>query len=624
MHRPKRDKNGKTGAGRISSVIVGVWLIFGWSRPAFPDEKPHLKLAPIEFMTHANGEIGYTYQRNTIDTIKTTQQLLDLGVYVGVQARSYLWQPWLARVIGSVGVSSSANTTRNTSNNVSEPATKSENSILTGDATILVLQYSRFPFKAHGYREDNQTSGFLSDINSDFLNKGYDLTQIYRSRDRRTDGLLSYIHNASGRISFGTENVRNQLNLTFNSEPLYTPQTFRVVSAITSSEKPLIGDHSLTDTVVANHLYRPTPDLSVGSLVNLIKTNDTTAPTVATGQYQRDFNSQQLSSIASWRPEGSPVTLITSARLLKINSIINGVSDPHVSDTNLNIGANYAWSRLLRMYGSVNVNDNNGIQIVTTNATLAAQKGFGVKDVGTLGGFRYTQSLGGSISTQTASTNSANQSTSTSLQRIGGNAGHDLSKATDLGGGRFIMNMNQVLSTVLSSNGSPYTHLTTGGSLSWNQTENKGSTTLRLSAADSRDLSSPQNYFQLISLQASRNEHLARNQSLIGNLTIDGSRSGGNDVEATPFAATPNADLNYHHQRLLGVKNMDFTSTLRIQGNNMMSSQNLTATQDQSSVSWDNTLNYFIGRLKMRFYTHMAKVDNIPQSSILFTVTRSF
>jgi hypothetical protein len=146
---------------------------------------------------------------------------------------------------------------------------------------------------------------------------------------------------------------------------------------------------------------------------------------------------------------------------------------------------------------------------------------------------------------------------------------------------------------------------------------------LSLRAADSRTLSGTQNFFQLINLQASRNERLARNQSLIGDLTIQASRSGANNIPTTPFIATPSADLSYHHQRLFELKNLTFDSTLRIVGAAIMSSQDLT-TQNQASTSWDNDLNYFIGRLKLRLYTHIAKVNNVAQSSLLLTMNRSF
>lgn len=619
MLRPKRVRNGTTGAGRICGVVVAS-LIFGWSRPAFPDEQRHLQLAPIQFRSTVGGNLGYTFLSNTLGANTSSQQLLDVGVAVGIAARSYLWQPWLARVTGTLGIGVSANRT----SYGMAPATRSGNVMVTGDGALNVLQYSRFPFSAHVYRQENQANGFLSGINSNYINSGLGLTQNYRSRSGRLDSLVSYIHNTSGRASFGTEETTNQLNFTLTSQPLYSHQTFRVVGAVTRRDHPLQGENSLADILVVNHLYQPNTALVVGSFGNLIKTSYKISPlTPGISPQQSDYNSQQLSSLASWRPEGSALTMTGSARLLRSDSSSNGVAAPQFDDTNLNLGANYAWSKLLRMYGSVNVNDNSGIQTVSTNAALAAQKGIGEQDAIKLGGFRYTRSVGASLSNQTITTGSSNQTTTSSVQRLGGNLGHALDNSTQFGSGRLSTNLNQTLSTLLSTQGSPFTHLNSGGSMSWQRMDGNGTTMLSLRAADSRTLSGTQNFFQLINLQASRDERMARNQSLIGNLTVQGSRSGARGVSTTPFTATPRADLRYHHLRLFNVKNLTFDSTLQILGADIVSSHNLT-TPNQASVSWDNDLNYFIGRLKLRLYSHIAKVNKVTQSSLLFTMNRSF
>lgn len=620
MLRLKLVKNGTIGAGRISSVVVGAWLIFGWSRPAFPDEQPHLKLAPIEFRTSAGGNIGYTFQRNTYGNSKTIQQLLELGVGVGISARSFFWQPWLVRVTGQLDVYTSTNTI---SGNMD--TNRSGNTAITGASALSVLPSSRFPFKARVYRSNNQTNGFLSNINSDYTNTGLNLIQEYRSKDGRFNSLASFTHDTRGRASFSPEDVRNQLNLTLLSEPLSSNQTFQVVADLRNSERPLQGDKSSERSLVANHSYQPNPELSVASFGNLIKTSNTIAPSPTISLLQSDYNSQQLSSFSAWRPEGSPLTMTGSARILRINSSSNGVTTPTINDTNLNLGANYAWSPLLRMYGSVNVNDNNGIQNVTTDANLSAQKGFGGRNVSDLGGFRYSRSVGASIANTTTTTSSANQTTTTtSVQSLGGSLGHDLSKKTNIGSGLLNMEINQGLSTILSTATPPSTRLNTGGSLSWHRTDIQGTTIMRLTANDSRSLSNPKKFSQLINLQASRNENLGHDQSLVGNLTLQGSRSGGGNSQTTPFIAAPSAELMYRHSRLFKVKNLDFDSILQVRGANITSSQDSTSQQNTASISWDNDLHYFIGRLTMQLKTRLAEVSNILQSSILFNVNRSF
>ena len=629
MASPKRVKNGTIGTGRISRVIAVAWLVFGWSQLALSDEQPHLKLAPINLDSFVDGSLGYSYLRNTYQndsqTLKTTQHELDVGVLVGLRARTFIWQPWIARLYGYIGLSTSA-VTVNTTTDTDTTATKSGNQVVTGSTALHVLPQSRFPFRAEVYRDTNKATGFLSGVNSTFISQGFSLSQSYRSLNHKHSSVVSYAQNTSGKPELGAESAYNQLNLSLTSQPTLS-QTFQLIGTMNNTERPTRGDHFLSDTLVVTHNYLPNPEVSVGSLVNLLKTNLTTQGIT---QQQNDFTSQQLYSFASWRPADTPLTVTGSARLLRSSSRNNGVDGVQVGDTNFNLGANYAWSPFLRVYGSVNINDNSGIQTINTNAAIAAQKGFGERfDPMNVGGFRYTRSIGASLSNQTITTTDSNQVTTTnSAQTLGLSLGHALDNDTQFGSGRLRTNLNQGLATVLSSNvGAPVTRLTHGASLSWNHTENTGTTMSRLSANDSRTLSGNQNFFQLINLQASRDEKVGFNQSLIGNLTIQASRSGTSDI-STPLIASPSADVNYHHERFFKVKNMTFDSILKIIGSDIVLSQNQASqnqpTLNSSNVSWDNNISYFIGLLKLRLNTHLAEVNKTTQTSLLFTITRTF
>lgn len=600
-------------------------LSMSWAGTAYPEEARHFQLAPIQFASTVGGNLGYTFQSNSLTSFKSRQQMLDLAVNVGFRARSYIWQPWFARVTGMMGVGVG----KDIASYSGMPTTTSGNTVLTGEAAINILQYSRFPFEGRAYRNTNQTNGYLSGLNSNYITSGLDLTQNYRSLNGSLDSLVSYSRRLTGRAGLGTENVQDQLNLNLTAQPLRSHQTFQVSGGITRMDYPLKGGNSLTDVLVTRHLYQPNSMLAVASLLNLFKSTYLTIP--VSGIQQRDsYNSQQLSSFASWRPDASPLTLTSSARVFRSNSHSNGTITSF-DDTNLNLGANYAWSRLLRMYGNVNIDDTSGIQTISTNAAIAAQKGFGESaDAIDVGGFRYTHYVGASLSNQTVTRNNSNssQTSTTSLQQLGGNLGHDLSKNTALGSGRLTIDLNQRLSTIISTRGSPFTNLTSGGSVIWRYTEGRADTSLSLRAADSHTLSGMQNYFQLINFQASRNERLARYQSLVGNLTLQVTRSGDRD-RSTPFVAVPHADLTYRHQRLFQVKNLIFESALQIQGADILLTRNpanspAMTTQNYSIVSWDNRLDYFIGRLKMRFYTHIAEINNMIQSSLYFNVNRSF
>jgi hypothetical protein len=559
-------------------------------------------------------------------------QTLGVVVYADVRARSFFWQPWFAQVSGDLGtIINSSATSYNT-----PTGGNAGNVLIMGNANLDLLKYSRFPFLAHVYRNGNHASGTTSGINSDYLSNGYELTQRYRTFRGGLDSVVIYSHNDMGRASFGTEDARDQWNFNVSVLPA-KGQTLELTGAFNNTNHPLTGTSSYTDLLTANHLYLPNSAFSIATLANLIKSGYTLIPGIS-AQQQNDYNSQQLSSFAAWRPIGSPLTVTSSVKLLK-SQISNIGTNLDYDNTNFNLGANYAWSRFLRMYGSVNVNDSGGIQTVSTNAALSASKMFGDSDVISLGGFHYSRYVSASISNSSITTNNSNSFTTTnnqasgtrSTQSLSGNLGHELTKTTNYGNGNLTIDMNQRLSELLSTRSSyssaqsHYSNLTTNGSVTWTRSEGRETTNIRLHATDSRALTGWQNFFDLINLQASRNVRLVRNQSLTGDLTLQTSRSGSYG-QSTPFITTPSVNLTYDNQRVFAVKNLTFVSKLEIVGAEIGASQYSWSNSpaSMSTNAWDNDLNYFIGKFRLRLYSHLAKVNNVTQSTLYYTMERAF
>ena len=615
----------------MPAILVTGWLIFAWSRPAFPAEQPHLQLAPIMVASRVGGNISYTYLSYDSGGNRNSMQALGLAVNGHVRARSFFWQPWFAQVSGDVGaiISTSATNYNTSSGNAA-------NALLMGNANLDLLKYSRFPFLAHVFRNENHAGGTTSGINSDYLSSGYQLTQQYRTLRGDVDSVAMFSHNKMGRASFGTDDVSDALDFNLTVLP-FKGQTLAVTGAFNNLNHPLTGTSSYSDLLTGNHVYLPNSAFSIATLVNLIKSGYTSIPGIS-AQQQNDYNSQQLYSFASWRPIGSPLTVTSSVRLLK-TQVSNIGTNLDYDNTNFNLGANYAWSRFLRMYGSVNVNDSGGIQTLSTNAALSASKMFGDTDVISLGGFRYSRYASASISNSSITTNNSNSFTPTnskasgtnSTQSLSGNLGHALTKTTNYRNGNLTIDMDQRLSELVSTRSSyssaqsHLSNLTTHGSVNWTRSEGRETTNIRLHAADSRALTGIQNFFDLVNLQASRNVRIVRYQSLTGHLTLQTSRSGSYG-QSTPFLTTPSVDLSYNNQRVFAVKNLTFISTLNIVGAEIGASQYSWSNSPGSMTtnSWDNDLNYFIGKLKLRLYSHLAKVNNVTQSTLLYTMERQF
>lgn len=620
MLRAKLVKNGASGAGHISGVVVVACLIFGWSRPAFsveppaaPDEQQHLQLAPIRLSRSFGGDIGYIFQRTASGASKTVRQSFGVGVTAGVSVRSFFWQPWLAQV--SSNLTASVNGTSTNSNTT--PTYNSVNTFINGDAALNLLRSSRFPFEARIYRNDSRYAAFYSGTNLVTQTTGYSLSQGYTSRDRRLSGNASFASDKSG-----GPNTSPSYSDIFSFDLAYVLTRYQVLSITgntTRENQPAQGRSFLSDTLVANHVYRPNSFFSVASLANQYDMTQVRSPTK-----QYDANSLQFSSFASLRPEKSPLTMTSSVRFLRSDFSSNGIIAPTLKSSNFNLGANYLFSPLIRMYGSVNVADSLGTQTVSTDAALSAAKPYRATIKNDIGGFRYSGTIGGSLSTNNrTSTNSASQTTTQNSLNLGLYLSHALDKTTVLGAGILSKNLNQTVSTGVSSSGLSISKLNSGGSLTWSRAEAKETTLLRLSARDSRNLSGKQNIFQMINLQASRNESIGNNQSLHGSLTVQATHTQLAGVQNIPNTITPSAEMVYRNQRTFKVRHLTFESILLIADTNIAPTQGQ-GYQNQATRSWDNNFAYNIGRMNMRLDTRLAIIGNGTTSSIIFVMTRRF
>lgn len=634
MLRPQLVKNGVSGAGRISGVMVVAYLILGGSRPAFcaettnsHDEQPHLQLAPI-YMSHSlGGQIGYFFDHSSNGPYQYTQQTLGVGVMAHVAVRSFFWQPWLAQVSAILAGSVFTNHTRSdTLRNYNN-----QTNALNGDAALKVLNSSRFPFEAHIFRDDTRVTAPYSGTNDSTQVTGYSLDQRYQSLNQRL----------TGNATFTSKNRYSGLNLgpvhenIFNyalSDRLTRTQVISISGYLDRAENRSAGTSYLNDNVTANHSYQPNQSFSISSFANQIKMGYGLNAQASSPAQQYDAISLQFNSFAALRPEKSPLTMTGSVRFLSGDNTINGVAAPTQKYSNFNFGANYLFSPFIRMYGSVNVFDRLGNQTVATSTALTAAKPFRFANKTTgPDGFIYSGSAGGTVSTATMATTYAGNQTSTNALNLGAYLSHALDKNTEIGGGRLSENLNQSLTmshtlsanSVVNSN-RQITILVTGGSLGWHRPEGNSVTHLRLSAADSRYLSEPRRAFQMINLQASRSEAISRNESLQGSLTVQGTHSQlpGQD---SYYTLTPSAELAYLNLRLFKVRDLVFKSTLRIyEGNIAPVNYALSVNQDQANRSWTNDLDYKIGVLVLRLHTLIALVGKTPQSTIQFMMSRPF
>lgn len=554
-----------------------------------------LQLAPVQLW----GNIGYELRRETIDNKKYMLQSLTTKV----NASTFIWQPWFAQVSGGLGFTTSTSSTADG---------QGASNFVTGSADLSLLPYSRFPFEAHFDRSDSRLNTGLGAVSSAYQTTRFGLTQRYRNPSGDTQYMASYNRNLWESADFG-EDKQDMLRLEMTRR--LANQTFQINGDITKNDRPRTNESSLLNTLVARHSYTPDPTLSVENLASLTKTN------YRLTQGESDLRYLQLSSFGFWRPTGKPLTVTGSVRLFGLNSDSSSAPATQTRSASANLGGNYDLTRNTRLNASVNVNmtDNNGVRTVTSDQSAGANY---QSDTFDLGAFRYSGFASGSLSNRTDSTDSGQHLT---LQ-----AGHSLNRSTAFGGGTLGLNLNQSASSDFDTHtpaNNTDTHspvivrLSHSGSLTWNDTAGQKTTFLRLSASDSRAVSGAQDFFQILNLQASRNESLGRNVSWAGNLTIQAARQGTGATPATTVT-TSSADLSYRHQRAFGVPRLRFVSELRIYGDAPLPM--LASPQEQETRSWENRLDYSIGRLDLRLSARISEVNKKQSSLLMFTLNRQF
>lgn len=554
-------------------------------------QAPRLQFAPVEY--GIGGDVGYNLQRQTNGTDKTSAKALTANVR-GV-ANSFIWQPWFAQVKGGLGLGFTQN---------SASSNKSSSNSVTGDAALSLLPSSRFPFGAHFARNNNYQNLDIG-VGSSYQSTNFGLTQRYRPLVGNAQYAVSYDHDIWKSTS-QYEDKQDQFKLDMTHQ--INEHSFKVSGDSTRNVRSSTNDSTWTNMLTATHNYRPDPVLSVETLANLIQTNYR-----LTGG-ETDLRYTQLTSSAFWRPTEKPLTVNGSVRVFGLvsESSLNSAGASRSTTANANLGANYEMTKHLRLNGGANINitETGGSQLVSTSQNVGATY---QPDGITFGKYSYTRSVSGGLSNTSGDAGSE--------QNLTLSPSHGLNRSSDLGGGRLGLNLTQSVAADARSHGTSTMNLSHSGSAGWSVSGDRNTTMLRLSASDSRAVVGTEYFMQLVNAQATLDQSFSRYSSWNGNLTLQAVRQGtGTDPAKT--TTTTNADMSYRHQRVFNVPRLRFTSDLRATGDAYIP---VLATPDQqASLSWENRLDYSIGRTQVRLSARVAEVNKVKQSLLWFSLTRQF
>ncbi len=591
-------------------------------RAATSERETIFALPPVRF----GGKVSYELRSDASDDQKIVQQ----GITSTLTARTntYLWQPWFATVSGDLGVSVLRYSTINTyagssfaGNGNSVESLTSKNLVTTGNLQLNVIPRSKYPFEAHFSKSDSRINGTLSAL-SGYSTMNYGLSQNFDSPIG--SGQLGL--DRSQQISAGGgETQQDSLRLSL-AKSLTGYQTVQLNGTHSKNTLKNSGETATQSNLSLQHKFSPSPALTFDSVANLSKAGYRLA------QGNQDTDLMQLSSFGFWRPSEGPLMITGGVRLLTLANSANNVqmantgtgNASRMQNANVNFGANYDYSRAVRLSASANFNTASGFGQRNVDSSQSVGATYQPESK-KLGQYRYDWSASTSFNNASSSSGTQRQQRHLSLQ-----LSHSLGRSYQLGTGTAVaVNGGQSLSSLVRSAGGPTQHLTHTGSVSWNRSSPQGSTYVSLSGSDSRSMGDQDESFQMVNFQASSSIPTGRYSSWSGNLTIQavnqhssasaqnqGQFNGTNRGAVT----TSTGSLSYQNQRVFGVPRLRFLSDIRLNSEALLPI--LGGPQDQEKAAWENNLDYEIGRTQFRMSARVAQVGGRNNKSIMFSATR--
>jgi hypothetical protein len=599
-----------------TSLLIGLALIFGTTKPASaqsPDAgavAPELSEPALSEPDTPPTESGQQKQRWVIPPIRLwgsasydmrredgSGVALDSTLLTTqLSASTFLWQPWFAQVSGSLGLVTSALDTE----------TSQQADTLTGSGRLYLLPMSRFPFEAWFDRNDSRSEAVLLD--SQFVSTRWGLTQRYSPATGNTHYLATYEHAGQTRDD-GGEDAFDALQLDVNGQR--DLHSYQLNGRFTRNDGS--GLDNSFEGLLGRHTWRRDDALSVETLANL---NWVSNGSDGGGGSQTDSRFLQVNSFAIWRPNEK--WLISGGGRVFDLLTENGTASNQAQSIAANAGASYQWSRLTRFNGTISLaqTENAG------NAGLSSSQSLGVShqpDPIPFGRYSYQWFTSAAVSNRTGEDAS---------QHLSGQLSHSVDRSFELSSASSIsLNLQQSLSGDVDSVASSANRIGHNVSLTWSRGKDGTTAYIRASGSDSRNLGGAEEVFQLLNLQASLTQISGSRSSWNGNLTLQGTRQITPDAPDGGFDVAASGDLSYLNTRFFGINRLRFISQYKVNDtrfSNRNSGQLTAISQNQESQSWENRMEYAIGRTNLSLGLRLAEVEGEARYLLQLKLTRFF
>lgn len=538
----------------------------------------------------------------------------DLMLTLRAATDTFIWQPWFSRISGNLNLTTSRNSAQSSGGDVNQEF-GGKSVALSGSGQLNILPYSRFPFEAHVTRTNSTVTSDLS-LPLDYTSQQMGFTQRFRRNNG--DAMLSFERARQSSGSTGTDR-QDVVQAAFSHN--LKNQRIQLTGNASDNRRDGTGDYAKQTNLTLQHSYSADSTFSLDSMANATNTNN------FLGRSQSEMHLNQLNSQGFWRSSDRPLLLNGGARLLTVTSafsgpdMVGGSQNSRVRTANANAGGSYDITQYLHFNATANVGVTENQDRHNTSSSESAGLNYAPASRA-LGEFLYSWSVSGGIS------NYSGDGLGGHRENVQFNQGLSRNFNLDDSGASIGIDAGQMVSVARDSVAgvndiAPTRMLTHNAGVSWSRTKDANLTMVRLSASDSRGLDGNQEYFQMLNLQLFSNVQSGSYSSWSGNLTMQATRQGASAV-ALPsatgetgnsslqsstshhsFTTTSSGAVSYQNSRFFGVRNLRFTSDLRL--NSMALLPVLGGPKDQETAAWENRFTYGLGRTQFSVTTLIAR-----------------
>jgi hypothetical protein len=594
----KVNKAAKSRHVRLLPVAVAAQMLLFAAQPVAAED---MLRAPID----VNGDLGYTFRSLSSDVAGDSYSNQLRG---GVNASTWLWQPWLATV--DLGIRGTFDDSKTEHVGVTTSHTAQ---ILTGDLNLGILPQSRTPLSISFRASDSRVDTLTGDNPLTGLGGREYSTQRLSVKQR-------YFTESGHRLmAYFDQNHWDSNGDTYDDWLLgadmsvrLPKQTLTAKASYQNSDYSVLDQNTKTRVLNVDHFYYPGRALRIDSMASLYNYDRTSKqPLNSTNNADSTTDLTQLSSFVFYRPEDTPLSVSGGVRLYDLNGDTAGNS-VGVQNVSATAGMFYQWTKNLRFDANADMstNDNDDTRVTTSRERMGALYQSDIHDI--FGGmtWQWYSSLSGQLR------DADGDRSGTVEVRLG----HDTQKL-------WVLSKSETWRFSFSQSGSQNrvrddgtdtdtTQLNHSTSLSWDIHGQTGMTVLQVTLADSRQSGDVSNNQQFFNFQILRNQNIDRVSELNGNLTLQKIRrdfygAGNNDT-----VTTATGQINYNHSRIMGVPHLRFTSDLRVSK----------AVSDEwvNRGEWENRLDYVIGLLDTRLSWRKTVLDSDNYDLVYIQVSRRF